>query len=88
MIGKYLGVLLPTVFGFYGLTGLYGDYTQSLAVKYVGQIAIVLYPPFVMFAVFHNRYIQKLEGSLLKRLKTSPYQMTQPTKEQVIPNDR
>ena len=88
MIGKYLGVLLPTAFGFYGLVNLYGEYAQSLAVNYVGQMAVVLYPPFVVFAVIHHRYIQKQEGLLLKKLKTSPHQIMQHDKEQAILNDR
>ena len=88
MIGKYLGVLLPTAFGFYGLMNLYGEYAQSLAIIYVGQMAVVLYPPFVVFAVMHHRYIQKQEELLLRRLKISPYQMTQHDKESVISNDR
>lgn len=87
MIGKYLGALLPTVFGFYGLINLYGEYAQSIAISYVGQMAVVLYPPFVVFAVFHHYYIQKREGLLLKRLKTSPYQMMQHDEEPVITND-
>jgi len=87
MIGKYLGVLLPTVFGFYGLINLYGEYAQSLALKYVIQMAVVLYPPFVMFAVFHHRYIQKREGLLLRKLKISSHQIMQYDEEPVISND-
>ena len=88
MIGKYLGVLLPIAFGFYGLMNLYGEYAQSFAVKYVGQMALVLYPPFLVFAVTQYRYIQIKEGLLLKKLKASPYQMMQHDKEPVILNDR
>jgi len=88
MIGKYLGGLLPIAFGFYGLMNLYGEYAQSFAVKYVGQMAVVLYPPFEVFAVIHHRYIQKREGLLLKKLKASPYQIMQNDKEPVILNDR
>jgi hypothetical protein len=77
MIGKYLGALLPTVFGFYGLMNLYGEYAQPLALKYVTQMAVVLYPPFVMFAVFHHRYMQKREELLLKNLKISGHQIMQ-----------
>jgi hypothetical protein len=75
MIGKYLGALLPTIFGFYGLVSLYGEYTQSMALTYVTQMAIVLYPPFVIFTVFHNRYIKRWEGLLLERLKTERHQV-------------
>ena len=88
MIGKYLGALLPIVFGFYGLMGLYGEYAPSSALNYVGQMAVVLYPPFLVFAIMHYRYIQIKEGLLLKKLKASPHQMMQNDKETVILNDR
>lgn len=87
MVGKYLGALLPTIFGFYGLINLFGEYTQSMVLQYIAQMVLVLYPPFVVFAVFHQRYIQKREGLLLRRLKASPYQMMEPDKEMVILND-
>lgn len=88
MIGKYLGVLLPTAFGFYGLMNLYGEYAQALALKYVTQMMVVLYPSFVIFAVFHHHYIQKQEGLLLKKLKISARQTMQRDKESVVSNDR
>jgi len=87
MVGKYLGALLPTIFGFYGLINLFGEYTHAVVLKYIGQMVIVLYPPFVVFAVFHQRYIQKREGLLLRKLKTSLYRMTAPDKGLVILND-
>ncbi len=75
MIGKYIGTLLPTIFGFYGLIGLYTDYSQVVALIYVTQIAVVLYPPFVIFTVFHNRYIGKQEGVLVKKLRITQYHL-------------
>lgn len=87
MIGKYLGALLPTIFGFYGLINLFREYAHSIALKYIAQMVIVLYPTFVVFAVFHQRYIQKREGLLLRRLKTSLYRITSPDKEMVILNN-
>jgi len=87
MIGKYLGALLPTIFGFYGLINLFGAYEHSVVLKYVAQMVIVLYPPFVVFAVFHQRYIQKRERLLLRKLKTSLYRMTAPDKGLIILND-
>ncbi len=87
MIGKYLGALLPTVFGFYGLVSLYGEYTQSLALAYVMQMAIVLYPPFVVFAVFHYHYLQKRDGWLLRRLKTTSHQLAGHADTSGISND-
>jgi len=69
MIGKYLGLLLPIFFGFYGILSLFQDNTQLLVAKYVAQMVVVLYPPFVVFSVFHSRYLRSREGILLGRLK-------------------
>lgn len=88
MIGKYLGALLPTIFGFYGLINLFGEYTHAIALQYVAQMALVLYPPFVVFAVFHQRYIQKQAGLLLRRLKASSCQIMELDKRLVSLNDR
>jgi hypothetical protein len=40
-----------------------------LVVKYVAQMVVVLYPPFVVFNVLHSRYLNSREEVLLKRLK-------------------
>ena len=69
MIGKYLGLLLPIFFGFYGIISLFDNNSQVLVVKYVAQMVVVLYPPFVVFNVLHSRYLKSREEVLLKRLK-------------------
>ncbi len=69
MIGKYIGLLLPIFFGFYGIIGLFDNNSQVLVVKYVAQMVVVLYPPFVVFNVLHSRYLKSREKVLLKRLK-------------------
>jgi len=69
MIGKYVGLLLPLFFGFYGILSLFQDYSQVLVAKYVGQMIVVLYPPFVVFNVLHSRYLRSREHILLGRLK-------------------
>jgi hypothetical protein len=71
MIGKYLGLLLPIFFGFYGIINLLENYVQSSAVWYVTQMAIILYPPFVVYNVSHFHYTRKNESLLLQRLKVS-----------------
>jgi hypothetical protein len=72
MIGKYVGLLLPLFFGFYGILSLFQDYSQVLVAKYVGQMIVVLYPPFVIFNVLHSRYLRSREHILLGRLKAFP----------------
>ncbi len=69
MIGKYVGLLLPIFFGFYGIISLFDNNSQVLVVKYVAQMVVVLYPPFVVFNVLHSRYLKSREEVLLKRLK-------------------
>jgi len=69
MIGKYLGLLLPIFFGFYGIISLFDNNSQVLVVKYVAQMVVVLYPPFVVFNVLHSRYLKSREEILLRKLK-------------------
>jgi len=72
MIGKYVGLLLPTLFGFYGIISLFESNTRLLAVQYITQMTVVLYPPFVVFNVMHSRYLKSREEVLVKRLKAAP----------------
>jgi hypothetical protein len=58
MIGKYVGTLMPTIFGFYGVFSLFANYPAGAAFVYVCKIAIVLYPPLTVFAVLHMRLIR------------------------------
>jgi len=69
MIGKYIGLLLPIFFGFYGIISLFENNTQLIVAKYVAQMVVVLYPPFVVFNVLHSRYLKSREEILLRKLK-------------------
>ena len=71
MIGRYLGILLPIFFGFYGIINLFEDNARFLAAQYIAQMVVVLYPPFVVFNVLHARYLAKREEVLLKSLKVA-----------------
>jgi hypothetical protein len=71
MIGKYIGLLLPIFFGFYGIISLFENNTQLIVAKYVAQMVVVLYPPFVVFNVLHSRYLKSREATLLGKLKVS-----------------
>jgi len=68
MVGKYLGVLLPTLFGVSGFFSLLHDEPWPLAVGHLMQMAIVLYPPFLTLAVFHALYLQRRGGMLLGKI--------------------
>jgi hypothetical protein len=71
MIGKYLGLLLPIFFGFYGIINLLEDHSRLLAAQYIAQMMVVLYPPFVILSVLHARYLARHEEGLLKRLRVA-----------------
>jgi hypothetical protein len=70
MIGKHIGILLPVIFGFYGIFNLFESHERLLAIRYIFQMVIVLYPPFVVMTVLHFLYIEKYENILLEKLKT------------------
>jgi hypothetical protein len=71
MIGKYVGLLLPIFFGFWGIFSLFDAYDRLPAAIYIAQMVIVLYPPFVVFSVLHNRYLKSREAKLLEKLKVA-----------------
>jgi len=68
MIGKYAGTLMPILFGFYGTFSLFSQFQRMEALVYLFQVAVILYPPFVVFSVFHTHFLQKRGEALLHRL--------------------
>jgi hypothetical protein len=72
MIGRYVGVLLSIILGFYGIFALFGESVRSLAIWYIVQMALVLYSPFVMLAIVHFRYLRSREAYLMKRFVKPP----------------
>lgn len=71
MIGKYIGVLLPILFGLYGMFGLFKSHEHLPAIQYIAQMVIVLYPPFLVMTVCHASYIEKHEILILKKLNVA-----------------
>jgi hypothetical protein len=68
MIGKYVGTLMPIVFGFYGVFSLFSQFQKTQALLYLFQVAVILYPSFAIFSVFHAHFVQKRREDLSKRL--------------------
>jgi hypothetical protein len=81
MIGKYIGLLLPIFFGFYGIISIFDNNTQLIVAKYVAQMVVILYPPFVVLNVLHSRYLKSREEVLLRRLKAVSRGILQDDKE-------
>jgi hypothetical protein len=71
MIGRYVGLLLPVIFGVYGLLTLFGESARSLAIWYIIQMVLVLYSPFVMLAIAHLRYLKSHEAALMEKLEVA-----------------
>ena len=67
MIGKYVGTLMPVLFGFYGIFSLMADYPARQAFVFLFRIAIILYPPFAVFAVMHDRFLRSREEHFAER---------------------
>ena len=72
MIGRYLGAILPILFGFYGIISMFQEHSRLFAVRYIAEMVVVLYPPFLTFGVCHAFYIRRREAFLLERLKDNP----------------
>jgi len=68
MIGKYLGTVLPVFLGFYGIISLFNEFPVSQSLIYLGQMVLILYPPFAVFSVFHAHFLRKKSSLLSERL--------------------
>jgi hypothetical protein len=68
MLGKYVGTLMPTVFGLYGVFSLFGEFSKMQAFIYLIQMIVILYPPFTIFSVVHAHFVQRRAENLLERL--------------------
>ncbi len=59
ILGKYLETITPFLFGMFGVFSLLSKYSIPQASLYVLQIIIILYPPFLVFSVFHYFFVRK-----------------------------
>jgi len=58
LVGKYVGTLMPMIFGLYGIFGLMANYALAEALLNIVRAVVILYPPFVLFTVLHTYYIR------------------------------
>jgi hypothetical protein len=71
-LGKTFGIILSVVFGFYGIFQILKNNPAFLAIYYIIQMTIVLYPAFFAFNIFHSWYIRKYRLILINRLRAIP----------------
>jgi hypothetical protein len=76
MIGKYVGRVIPVLFGFYGMLTLFGEYPKTEAFVYLFQIIVILYPPFTTFSIFHAHFVQSKAEELSKRLNVEKWRVS------------
>jgi hypothetical protein len=67
MIGKYVGTLMPILFGFYGIFSLIADYPTKQVFIFLFRIVMILYPPFAAFAIMHFRFLRSREEHFSER---------------------
>jgi hypothetical protein len=67
MVGKYVGTLMPVVFGMYGVIGVMANYPTAEALLTLLRAVFVLYPPFACFTVIHTYLIRSRKGFVAKR---------------------
>ena len=67
MIGKFVGTLMPILFGFYGVFSLLASYPKGQAAINLLKIIVILYPPFAVFSIFHSHFVKSKEEELSKR---------------------
>ena len=67
MIGKFVGTLMPILFGFYGVFSLLASYPKGQAAFNLFKIVVILYPPFAVFSVFHSHFVKSKKQELSKK---------------------
>ena len=67
MIGKFVGTLMPILFGFYGVFSLPASYPKGQAAINLFKIIVILYPPFAVFSIFHSYFVKSKGEELSKK---------------------
>ncbi len=63
MTGKFIGTIMPVVFGLSGVRGLLATFPTTQAASYLLNIFIILYPPFTVFSVLHYHFVKRRYGT-------------------------
>jgi hypothetical protein len=59
MVGKFVGTVMPVVFGILGIRGLLSAFPADEAINHLLKIFVILYPPFTVFSVLHYYSVVK-----------------------------
>jgi hypothetical protein len=68
MAGSSVGTILPMITGAIGVSSLLHTSVPSDAILDLLEIVAVLYPPYILFTVFHNEFVQRKKLHLTQKL--------------------
>jgi len=66
LVGSYVGTVLPVMSGAVGIYSLFQRTSPTDALLLVTLIVMVLYPPYVVFAVLHHRFLSRRNAALFE----------------------
>ena len=70
LIGGYVGTILPVISGAFGIYSLFQHgFSPMDALIMLTLVALILYPPYVLFAVAHNRFLGQRRARLFESLR-------------------
>ncbi len=68
LVGGYFGTILPVISGVIGVYSLFQRSAPMDALVLVALVVMVLYPPYVVFAVIHHRFLSSRSAALFDAL--------------------
>jgi len=68
LVGSYVGTILPVIFGAIGIYSLFQRSSPTDALLFLVLMAMVLYPPYVIFAVIHDKFLGQRKVRLFENL--------------------
>ena len=69
LVGSYVGTILPVVSGALGIYSLFQHRSPVDALLFLLLMVVVLYPPYVLFAVIHDKFMVKRRVRLFESLQ-------------------
>jgi hypothetical protein len=68
LVGSYVGTILPVIFGTIGIYSLFQRSSPTDALLFLVLMVMVLYPPYVLFAVIHDKFLGQRKVRLFENL--------------------
>lgn len=71
LVGSYIGTILPVISGSIGIYSLFQHGSPTEALLLLTLIVMVLYPPYVLFAVTHDKFLTQRKAKFFENLLLS-----------------